>query len=223
MGLVFSENALAGPARIIILRHGEKHDASTLSKIGRERGAALAKQFLGRAATQSLFRADEKPAAILGITLHTIETITPVAQTWGLPVKAYSVVPGEDGGEKETDLNERTREAARDVFSNPNYAGKTVIMVWEHRHIAKHKLEEDYPGEPVTLRQLLRLDALEDVPKSWPEDNYDFFWIVEYRPGDRVPTRFRMLRQDFTAPFEKLPANGWEEAGSKHHEADHKK
>jgi hypothetical protein len=223
VGLLSSENAAAGPARIIILRHGEKLNASALCKIGVQRGEALAKQFLGRGATQSLLRADEVPAAILGITLHTIETITPVAQTWGLPVTAYSVVPGSDDGEKETDLNERTKEAARDVLTNPNFAGKTVIMVWEHKHVAKRKLEEDYPNEQVTLRQLLHLDQLKDVPKNWPDENYDFFWIVEYGSADPVPTRFRMLRQDFTAPFDKVPANDWDEAEPKHHEAGRKK
>ena len=110
-----------------------------------------------------------------------------------------------------------------DWVSNPAYAGKTVIMVWEHKHIAKRKLEEDYPNEQVTLRQLLHLDGLKDVPKSWPDENYDFFWIVEYESGTQVPTRFRMLRQDFAAPFDNLPANGWEEAEPKHQKAGCKK
>jgi hypothetical protein len=221
--MLSSANAFAGPARIIILRHGEKLNASTLCDVGVARSEALAQQFLGRDAKPSLFRAGEAPAAILGITLHTIETITPAARTWGLPVTAYSVVPGGDDGEKETDLNARTREAVRDVLSNPAYAGKTVIMVWEHKHIAKRKLEEDYPNEQVTLRQLLHLDGLKDVPKSWPDENYDFFWIVEYESGTQVPTRFRMLRQDFAAPFDNLPANGWEEAEPKHQKAGCKK
>jgi hypothetical protein len=95
------------------------------------------------------------------ITLHTIETISPVAQTWGLPVTAFTISPGDDD-EKEAELNARTREAARDALGNPAYAGKTVIMTWEHKHIAKRKLEKDYPYEPVTLRQLLRLDQIKD-------------------------------------------------------------
>ncbi len=216
VGLLSSTNAFAGPARIIILRHGEKLSASTLCKIGVQRGEALAKQFLGRGATPSLFRADEAPAAILGITLHTIETITPVAQTWGLPVTAYSVVPGGDDGEKETDLNARTREAARDVLSNPDYTGKTVIMVWEHKHIAKRKLEEDYPDEQVTLRQLLHLDRSRTCRKAGRMTITTSSGSSSTGPETQVPKRFRMLRQDFAAPFDKLPANGWEEAEPKH-------
>ena len=76
--------------RIIILRHAEKLNAHELCAVGAERAQALAKQFLGRGAAHSLFRDQDAPAAFLAITLHTIETISPVAQTWGLPVTAYT-------------------------------------------------------------------------------------------------------------------------------------
>jgi hypothetical protein len=223
IGLVaLSSAAFAEPARVIILRHAEKLNAHQLCTVGTERAQALAKQFLGRGAARPLFRDEDAPAALLAVTLHTVETISPVAQTWGLPVTAYTISPGDDE-EKEAELNQRTREAARDVLGNPAYAGKTVIMTWEHKHIAKRKLEKDYPHEQVTLRQLLHLDQVKDVPDSWPDDNYDFFWIVEYEPGNPVPARFRMIRQEFTAPFDHLPANGWNEPEAKHGKADCKK
>jgi hypothetical protein len=223
IGLVaLSSAAIAEPARIIILRHAEKLNAHELCAVGTERAQALAKQFLGRGAAHSLFRDGDSPAALLASTLHTIETISPVAQTWGLPVTAFTISPGDDD-EKEAELDARTREAARDALGNPAYAGKTVIMTWEHKHIAKRRLEKDHPHEPVTLRQLLRLDQIKDVPESWPDDNYDFFWIVEYRPGNPVPARFRMVRQDFTAPFDHLPANDWDEPEPKHEKAGCKK
>ena len=59
---------------------------------------------------------------------------------------------------------QRTREAARDALGNPAYAGKTVVLTWEHKHIAHRKLEKDYPHEKVTLRQLLQLEEIKDVP-----------------------------------------------------------
>jgi hypothetical protein len=34
----------------------------------------------------------------------------------------------------------------------------------------------------VTLRQLLKLDKLKDVP-DWPSGNYDYFWIVNFAQG----------------------------------------
>jgi hypothetical protein len=90
----------------------------------------LSKQFLGQGATQSLFAPGEQPAAFMAVTLHPLETITPAAQTWGLPVIDYSVVPNkdEDDDAKETEINARTQEAARDLMSEHEYDGKIVLV-----------------------------------------------------------------------------------------------
>lgn len=221
--MLSSAVAVAEPSRIILLRHAEKLDPYALCELGVQRSQALVHQFLGRDAARSLFAGGEKPGAFLAITLHPIETITPAAQSWNLPVIAYSVVPGDDDAAKETNLNRRTREAAQDVLTDSRYAGKTVVMTWEHKHIANSKLEKAFPGEKVTLRQLLHLDQIADAPKSWPDSNYDFFWIVDYARGNPVPTGFHAVRQDFTAPFDHLPANDWEEPEPQHMQAGCKK
>ena len=75
--------AEAQPSRVIILRHAEKLNAYALCDLGRERADALARQFLGQGAAQSLFAAAERPAAFMAVTLHPLETITPAAQTLG--------------------------------------------------------------------------------------------------------------------------------------------
>ena len=93
-GLLLSADAFAGPARIIILRHGEKKNSTKLCELGVERSQALAKQFLGSDSAQSLFPGESGPAAILAITEHTVETIKPAARTWGLTVQAGSTPPG---------------------------------------------------------------------------------------------------------------------------------
>ena len=59
LAVLASPVAEAQPSRIIILRHAEKLNAYALCDLGRERADALAKQFLGQGATQSLF-ADRK-------------------------------------------------------------------------------------------------------------------------------------------------------------------
>ncbi len=204
--------AFAEPARIIIMRHGEKSDKYELCDVGKARAEALKSQFLGQGATQSLFASGEKPDAFLAITLHTIETITPAAQSWNLPVTAYTIVPGEDADKKEKKaaLKQRTQEAAHDVLTDPRYAGKIVVMTWEHKHIADADLEEKNPGEKVTLRQLLHLDAIGGVSETWPGTNYDFFWIADYAPGNPVPTKFRTVQQSFTGDFADVPANDWD-------------
>ena len=214
MCLSFLATAVATPARIIILRHGEKATPYKLCDIGRQRAEALTTTYLGRGAAKSLFANGETPASILAITLHSLELATPSALSWGAPVTLYSILPDKDVDEDEKTelLNRRTQEAARDVMTDPRYAGKTVVMVWEHKHIASKKLEKTFRGEAVTLRQLLKLDQLDGVPETWPSGTYDYFWIAEYgNQGSNVPTRFSMMKQEFAEPYDDLPANGWDQ------------
>jgi hypothetical protein len=190
------------PARIIILRHAEKQDHSSLCPMGARRAQALAEQYLGRNAQPSLFAQGEQPAAMLAMTPHTIETITPSAQSWPLSVVSYAD-PDEDAA---------TQAAAHDVLTDANYDGKIVVMTWEHKHIAKHHLQ-------MTLSNLLGLNAIADIPKSWSDSNYDFFWIIDFARGSLVPTGFRMIKQAFATPFENLPSNDWDTPEPLHEQA----
>jgi hypothetical protein len=203
-------SALAAPARIIILRHGEKADDWKLCAVGVQRAEALARNYLGRGAAKSLFNAGEEPAALYAITLHTLQLLSPAAATWDKPIALYSAVPepGQTPGEFTEALNRRTQEAARHVLTDPALAGKTIVMVWEHHHIADAALEAKFPGEKVTLRQLLKLDTLPNVPDTWPTETYDYFWIVDFaRSG--TPAKFSMLKQEFGASFPGVPSNDW--------------
>jgi hypothetical protein len=202
--------AHAHPSEIILLRHPEKLDRFELCPIGKERAEALAHQYLGKGASQSLFPPGVSPAAIVAITMHSLELAAPVADTWNLPVTTYSVLPTSDKRTFERELNNATRSAAHAVMSDPNYQGKPVIMVWEHNHIARTRLEREFPGQQVTLEQLFNIDKLPDVPKDWFSQNYDYFWIVRFADsGSDVPTSFEMMRQNFLAPYNNLPDNGW--------------
>src|SRR3984957_6499971 len=214
--------AEAQPSRVIILRHAEKLNAYALCDLGRERANALAKQFLGQGATQSLFAPGERPAGFMAVTLHPLETISPAAQSWGLPVIDYSVVPNKDADDDsaEAEINARTHEAARDLMSKPEYDGKIMVVAWEHKHIASRKLEKDYRGQEVTFRQLLRLGQ---APESWSDTNYDYFWIVDYAPGNPNPVKFQAVKQTFTSPFNAIPEPDWEAPEPKHVEAGCKK
>jgi hypothetical protein len=183
--------ASAAPSRIIILRHGEKADAWKLCGVGQGRADALARFYLGRDAAKSLFAGGEQPAAILAITLHSLELAAPVAASWEEPLTLCSVVHQKGMGDDavEMALNRRTQEAAHDLMTNPLWQGKTVVVVWEHKHIANAKLEAAYPKQAVTLRQLLHLDTLSS--------------------GSDVPTGFNMVKQEFGARYSELPSNDW--------------
>ncbi len=203
--------AVAAPARIIILRHGEKADEWKLCETGQQRAKALAANYLGRGAAKSLFASGEEPGFFFAVTLHTLELASPAVASWNKPIILYSVVPetGLDQDALTKQLNQRTQEAARNILANPALNGKTVVMVWEHHHIANPELEAKFPDQPVTLRQLLKLDILPGVPATWPDDNFDYFWIVEYDANSNVPARFSMVKQEFSAPYASVPSNDW--------------
>jgi hypothetical protein len=204
-------SAAAAPSRIIILRHGEKANPWKLCDVGEQRAEALAATYLGQKATKSLFAGGDEPAFFFAITLHTLELAAPTVATWSKPIILYSVVPDEaDDDLHVQDLNRRTQEAASNIMLNPALNGKTVVMVWEHKHIANEKLEAKFEGEAVTLRKLLKLDILPGVPKTWPSDNYDYFWIVDFPPNSNVPSHFTMVKQEFGAPFASVPSNDWD-------------
>ncbi len=208
----FVQTAVAAPARIIILRHGEKADSWKLCDIGEQRAKALALNYLGRDAAKSLFPAGEDPAFFFAITLHTIELASPSAASWNKPIILYSAVP-ETGQSKEDFtkvLNQRTQEAARGLLVNPALKGKTVVVVWEHKHIANEELDTKFEREGVTLRQLLNLDILPGVPKTWPDDTYDYFWIVDFPADSNVPSKFTMMKQEFGTSFPRVPSNDWD-------------
>jgi hypothetical protein len=205
----FAAPALALPKTVIILRHGEKEGVSDLCRVGIDRSLGLAAQYLGQGARQSLFAQGERPAGFFAITLETLQFASPAAATWEMPVTVFSAVPL-PGVDPMPQLNLRTQEAVGAVMDDPRYDGKTVVMVWNHRHIADRTLELKFPDQKVTLRQLLNLDKLPDVPETWPGQTYDYFWIVEFgSSGSRVPTGFRMQRQQFAAPFDKVPSSDW--------------
>jgi len=128
-------------------------------------------------------------------------SLRPAAATWSLPLTLYAAPPGGDKKTFVKTVNQRTQEAVADLMSNRAWQGKTVVMVWEHKHIANAKLEGSFPGEKVTLRQLLALDMMKGVPDTWPDGTYDYFWIVDFDRGASTPTGFRMVKQAFDGAY----------------------
>jgi hypothetical protein len=192
------------PSKIIILRHGEKANPFEMCCTGVHRSVALAEQYLGKPATpvSSLFKSDKEPAAFFAITLHTIETASPSAQSWGLPVTVFGAVPliGSAFGESDTVLDTRTAQAVDDL-RDPKWTGKTIVMVWEHKRIAG-------TGQPVSLYDLLGLAKLGNtVPTKWHGENYDYFWEITFAAG--VPTGFTSTKQVYAPPYDGLPHNDW--------------
>ena len=204
VGIMGIASADAQPARIILLRHGEKKNARELCNVGNLRAQALSAQYLGKGAPGSteLFGAGKSPDAFFAVTAHTKETAAPSAGTWGKKLTIFPVLPRDP--EEETDLDTQTQKAAA-ALNSAEYDGKIVVVVWEHRHIANAKLD-------TTFWKLLNLDQLPGspgVPDTWSGGNYDYFWIVDYAPGNPKPVQWRPVKQVFSTPYTSIPANQW--------------
>ena len=145
----------------------------------------------------------------MAITLHTLELASPAAASWNAPIVLWSIVPEPDmsKGATEAALKARTQQAVADLMGNPRWDNQTVVMVWEHHHIADAKLDAAYPDEAVTLRKLLKLDRFEGVPETWNDQNYDYFWIVDMDAATGEPKTVRTVRQ--ILPHANVPENEW--------------
>ena len=132
-----------------------------------------------------------------------------------MPIITYPGLPLADRNETQTTelITKQTQLAAVNVMQDQRWSGKTVVIVWEHKHIANKKLTKETPDMMVDLRQLLRLDKLPDravkkVPKTWSGAKYNFFWIVDYDEKGN-PVEFDVVRQNFTGQYANVPNNDW--------------
>jgi hypothetical protein len=205
-GIYGVEAAQSHPSRIIFLRHGEKKNSTELCDVGRLRAQALSDQYLGKDApsNEQLFGKGGMPDAFIAVTVHTQETATPSAESWGMKVTAFPVSPKDPN--EDDDLNTQTQKAAA-ALNSAKYDGKIVVVVWEHKRIASESLNKD--GD--TFWALLGLSDIVSpaVPKKWEGANYDFFWIIDYE-GSR-PT-FTPVQQEYTGlAGAKIPDNQWGE------------
>ena len=210
--LVFATTAIASaaPARIVILTSAEAEDAWRLCEVGSQRAQGLRYNYLGDKAAKSLFSDESPPAYFFAATPTTVATATPASSSWRKPIINYSVLPQSDPKKLEEALHARTREAAGNILNNPALRDKTIVMVWDRRHIADPEYDARYEREAaVTLRQLFKLDILPGVPLEWPADNHNYFWIIDFPKNSNVPLKFEMVKQDFGKSFPKVPANDW--------------
>jgi hypothetical protein len=203
LAIGLAAQAFAAPARIIILRHGEKQNGYLLCSIGTQRSLALAANYLGSGAQNSLFPDGKGPDAFFVITLHTLELGLPAMATWKAPVLMYQVLPGVS--DQESALNAQTQAAAKEVMSHKKWQGKTVVMIWEHKHISSAHNKH-------TLYGYLGLDkytGTQPDPVAWPGVNYDFIWDIEFHPKTGAVKSFKQIPQSFPAPYQDIPSNAW--------------
>jgi hypothetical protein len=209
---LISVSSLAAPERLVIVRHSEKLDTWRLCQTGLDRAQALSDQYLGPNATQPLF-STSPPAAILTLSIHTLETAQPTALSRNIPTTNYVALPSANTSPAafEAQMNHQNRLAVHDLLNDARYKGKQVLMFWEHFHTASAALEARYPDEQVTLRQLLKLDQPpfdKQVPATWPDSSYNYFWIVDFNADGSIKA-FNTERQRYQGRYANLPDNDW--------------
>ncbi len=154
--LSFTSAAIAAPAHIIILRHGEKvsDEERGLSPRGFQRAEALAKYFtsnifLDKYGTPSgIFAASPGKKA----SQRSVETITPTAQAFNLPINADYHRDDGDG-------------LMESVLAEPSFEGKTVIICWNRGGMSD-----------------LLAPLQGHFPRHWNDEIFDRFWILELQP-----------------------------------------
>jgi hypothetical protein len=120
--------ALAAPAQVLIIRHGEKPDSgSGLSEQGQERAQALVSYFQNNPAVTHF----GTPAAIYAMAptndneagLRPELTVTPLAHALGITINDQYA-------------REDVQTLSQSILSNAHYNDKMVLICWEHKMIA---------------------------------------------------------------------------------------
>jgi hypothetical protein len=150
------------PAQIILIRHAEKPDDPAnphLSPAGVKRAQSLV-SFI---ATDPAMRAFGAPAGVFATHetknddgQRTQETVTPLAKSLSLPVQAPY-------------LGKDFAMLAKHILANPAYAGKTVIICWNHEEIP----------------QLAAALGVTPEPPKWKGSVFDQVYIIKYH-GDKA-------------------------------------
>ncbi len=158
-----------GPGQVIIIRHGEKPPVGNhLNDRGRARAQALVGFFKSNPEVTQY----GPPAAIYAMkpssddgSFRPIETVTPLAQSLGLQII-------EDYAKKDG------LAMVQAILSNASYAGKMILICWEHHDI-------------VNLVHYLGWDS---GPDSWKGDVFDRAWILNFENGK--PVSFKDVPQN---------------------------
>jgi hypothetical protein len=156
----WTQTPASQPAQIILIRHGEKPSDPKdphLSKAGRRR----AQRLVSFITTDPVMTKFGPPVAVFATetTRHadgqrTQETVVPLAQALKLPVQTPS-------------LGKNYAALARRILANPAYAGKTVLICWNHDEIP----------------QLAAALGVTPEPPKWKGSVFDLVYIISYHDG----------------------------------------
>jgi hypothetical protein len=153
------DEKLTFPARILIIRHAEKPDGDSvdLSDQGKKRAEALPGLFKKSETRPEPFPTPDFIFATKDSndSHRPLETVTPLAKKLGLTVNTEY-------------RDKETSKLADEIFHNPKYAGKTVLICWHH-------------GQMPALA--MALQATTGVPEKVKATVFDRVWVLTYDQG----------------------------------------
>lgn len=160
-----AQTRAATPAHIILIRHAEKpsdSDNPHLSKAGVKRAQALVSFITREPRMTSLGR----PVAIFATQTtkddngqRTQETVAPLAAALRLSVQ--TPYHGKDYA-----------ELAKLILSTATYAGKTVVVCWNHE----------------TIPELTAALGVTPMPPKWRGSVFDSVYVISYKNGKATLT-----------------------------------
>ena len=159
--LIICSQAFAGPARILIIRHGEKtgdRNDIHLSVRGFQRARALSQLFV----RQPQLLTYGKPVALIAFnnqfdgSVRGIETATPLSKVLGLNL-ITSFSP------------DHTADVSQFIYGNSAFNQKMVMLVWRHSNIQDLAIQLGLRNAP-----------------GWDKDTFDRIWQIDYNPQGGV-------------------------------------
>jgi hypothetical protein len=148
------------PAQIILIRHADEPDDPNDPHLSRA-GVKRAEQLVSFITTDPAMTRFGLPAAVFatrttkhGNALRTQETVAPLARELQLPVQTPFLA-------KDFAL------LASRILPDPAYAGRTVLICWNHEEIP----------------QLARALGVSPEPPKWKGNVYDLVYIITYHDG----------------------------------------
>jgi len=173
--LFWAQAAFAVPARVILIRHGEKPEQGPeLNERGWQRARGLVLFFKEDQAVNGF----GAPTALYAMapkdedgSVRAIQTLTPLAQNLRLSIH------------KDFKKKEVARLAA-EVMGDPAYTARTVVICWEHDWIP----------------EILKALGWNSGPDKWPGGQvYDRAWVLDFmggKPGSFKDVPERILPGD---------------------------
>ena len=165
---ISAQKPTSRPAHVILIRHAEKPDDSEnphLSEAGVRRAKALVSFITRDPQMTSLGR----PVAIFATQTtkddngqRSQETVAPLAAALRLSVQ--TPFHGKDYA-----------ELAKLILSSAAYAGKTVVVCWNHEHIP----------------ELAAALGVTPTPAKWRGSVFDSVYVISYKNGNAVLTTSR--------------------------------